>query len=193
MRSLLSLLTLRAVLSNVGKSWRNYLAHSQHAWTLPFQPFARANLSSACAEVRSRCRKFLHAFFLVQAKDFSLVPRRILVGELGRSWLASAKIARKAGQWQTAYSAMLQAQQNKARFTFMESAKLVKVMGEPLRAIQELENSMRSLGLLDDNILDLTGDDEETHKMKAKVWLRFLRFYAISDLGVRHKFSVLVG
>jgi serine/threonine-protein kinase ATR len=112
----------------------------------------------------------LRTFFLVDANDFSSVPRRTLVGELGRSWLASAKIARKAGQWQTAYSAMLQAQQNKARFTFMESAKLVKVMGEPLRAIQELENSMRSLGLLDDNVLDLTGDDEETHQMKAKVW-----------------------
>jgi hypothetical protein len=64
---------------------------------------------------------------------------------------------------------MLQAQQNKARFTFMESAKLVKVMGEPLRAIQELENSMRSLGLLDEHILDLTGEDEETLQMKAKV------------------------
>jgi hypothetical protein len=110
------------------------------------------------------------------------VPRRTLAGELGRSWLASAKIARKAGQWQTAYSAMLQAQQNKARFTFMESAKLVKVMGEPLRAIQELENSMRSLGLLDDNILDLTGDDEETHQTKAKVHHRF-SFYTLSDLG----------
>lgn len=107
------------------------------------------------------------------------MPRRTLAGELGRSWLASAKIARKAGQWQTAYSAMLQAQQNKARFTFMESAKLVKVMGEPLRAIQELENSMRSLGLLDDNILDLTGDDEETHQTKAKVHHQLFFLYPI--------------
>lgn len=67
---------------------------------------------------------------------------------------------------------MLQAQQNKARFYFIESAKLVKATGEPLRALQELENSMRKLGLLDDdnpNFVDLTVDDDETKKMKAKV------------------------
>ncbi|KAF7302261.1 hypothetical protein MIND_00793200 [Mycena indigotica] len=91
--------------------------------------------------------------------------------EIGRSWLASAKIARKAGQWQTAYSAMLQARQSNANFAFMESAKLVKATGEPLRALQELENSMRTLGLLDDkpDIMDLTEDDDEAKLMKAKV------------------------
>ncbi|KAG5648746.1 hypothetical protein DXG03_000093 [Asterophora parasitica] len=60
------------------------------------------------------------------AFSLSSVPRHTLAGELGRSWLASSKIARKAGHWQTAYSAMLQAKQNKARFSFIESAKLVK-------------------------------------------------------------------
>lgn len=89
--------------------------------------------------------------------------------EIARSWLASAKIARKAGQWQTAYSAMLQAQQNGSRNTFMESAKLVKVTGEPLRALQELENSMRFFGLLGDDVLDLTEDEQETKRAKAKV------------------------
>jgi predicted methyltransferase len=54
----------------------------------------------------------------------------------------------------------------------MESAKLVKATGEPLRALQELENSMRALGLLQDrkDSIDLTGeDDDETKRMKAKV------------------------
>jgi serine/threonine-protein kinase ATR len=90
--------------------------------------------------------------------------------EIGKSWLASAKIARKAGQWQTAYSAMLQAQQSNSRFSFMESAKLVKTTGEPLRALQELENAMRLFGLMEDNrnVIDLT-EDEEARKMKAKV------------------------
>jgi hypothetical protein len=70
---------------------------------------------------------------------------------------------------------MLQAQQNEARFSFMESAKLVKT-AEPLRAVQELENSMRLLGLIDDkpDILDLTEDDDETTKMKAKVNSTFI-------------------
>ncbi|KAJ3740901.1 hypothetical protein DFH05DRAFT_1404822 [Lentinula detonsa] len=95
--------------------------------------------------------------------------------EVGRSWLASAKIARKAGQWQTAYSAMLQAQQSKTRYSFMESAKLVKAMGDPLHALQQLENSMQLHNLLEDNsnVVDLTTDDdgETLKKMKAKVRL----------------------
>lgn len=56
-------------------------------------------------------------------------------------------------------------------FSFMESAKLVKTTGEPLRALQELENSMKLLGLIEDkpDVIDLTEDDDETKKMKAKV------------------------
>lgn len=89
--------------------------------------------------------------------------------EIGRTWLASAKIARKAGQWQTAYSAMLQAQQSKTRFTFIESTKLIKATDEPLRALKELENSMKLTGLLETSeVVDLTAD-EETARMKAKV------------------------
>lgn len=66
---------------------------------------------------------------------------------------------------------MLQAQQSNARFSFMESAKLVKATGEPLRALQELENSMRLFGLIEDrpDVVDLTEDDNETKRMKAKV------------------------
>lgn len=97
---------------------------------------------------------------------------RILADEIGRSWLNSAKIARKAGQWQTAYSATLQAQQSRAPFSFMESAKLVKATGEPLRALQDLENSMKLLGFLDNdpNIIDLDlENDDEAKKIKAKV------------------------
>jgi len=65
---------------------------------------------------------------------------------------------------------MLQAQQLERRFSFMESAKLVKTTGEPLRALQELEKSMRLLGLTEESsgTIDLT-DDEESKKMKAKV------------------------
>lgn len=54
----------------------------------------------------------------------------------------------------------------------MESAKLVKTTGEPLRALQELENSMRLLGMIADkqDVIDLT-DDDESKMMEAKVWL----------------------
>lgn len=80
---------------------------------------------------------------------------------IGRTWLASAKIARKAGHWQTAYSAMLQAQQRSTPFWFVESAKLIKANGEPLRALHELENAIRRMP---------QAEDVETKKMKGKVW-----------------------
>jgi serine/threonine-protein kinase ATR len=65
---------------------------------------------------------------------------------------------------------MLQAQQIDRRYSFMESAKLVKATGEPLRALQELENSMRLLGLIEEmpDVIDLT-DDDESKAMKGKV------------------------
>lgn len=92
--------------------------------------------------------------------------------QVGRLWLSSSKIARKAGQWQTAYSALLQAQQSKAPYSFIESAKYVKAIGEPLRALQELENSMKLMGILDDNMYDLTVDQSELKAIKAKVHSR---------------------
>jgi serine/threonine-protein kinase ATR len=83
--------------------------------------------------------------------------------------VGECQIARKAGQWQTAYSAILQAQYTNARFSFMESGKLVRTRGEPLRALQELENSMRILGFVDNNTIDLTKEDDQSKRMKAKV------------------------
>ncbi|RDB19974.1 Serine/threonine-protein kinase atr [Hypsizygus marmoreus] len=117
------------------------------------------------------------------AYTLSPVPQHTLIGELGRSWLASAKIARKAGHRQTAYSAMLQARQNKARFSFMESAKLERVMGKPLDAIDELQRSMRLLGMLDDtpDVLDLTIDDDESKIMKAKAQVLRARWMSESE------------
>ena len=94
-----------------------------------------------------------------------------LNGEIGKSWLASAKIARKSKQWQTAYSAMLQAQQRRTLYSFIESARLLKATGEPLRALNELETSSTLLGLFDDQVVDLTAD-AESDRMKAKVRTR---------------------
>ncbi|KAF8638618.1 hypothetical protein AX17_002159 [Amanita inopinata Kibby_2008] len=98
------------------------------------------------------------------------IPRQMLAQEVGRSWIASAKIARKAGQWQTAYSAVLQAQQSGPHLSFLESAKLVKVRGEDQRALRELENSMRLFGFIQDSpdMLDLTLDNIESKTIKAK-------------------------
>ena len=66
---------------------------------------------------------------------------------------------------------MLQARQNGARFAFIESAKLVKGSGEPLRALQELENALKSAGVIGEDVIDLTTDqdDEASKKSIAKV------------------------
>ncbi|KAF8165694.1 hypothetical protein B0H34DRAFT_690087 [Crassisporium funariophilum] len=114
------------------------------------------------------------------AFTISTNPRPEIRREIGRSWLASAKIARKAKQWQTAYSAMLQAQQSKTPFCFIDSAKLVKAAGEPLRALQDLENSAKLLKLLDANAADQTMD-AETSRMKAKIQVLRARWMNESD------------
>ena len=57
----------------------------------------------------------------------------------------------------------------------MESAKLLKATGEPLRALQELENSMHLSGIVVDlqDTIDLTLEDNEDFKnMRAKVSIR---------------------
>lgn len=72
---------------------------------------------------------------------------------------------------------MLQAQQSKTPFSFIESAKLVKATGDPLRALNELENSVKLLGLFDKDTvdIDLTSPDPETSRLKAKVKVNFFR------------------
>jgi serine/threonine-protein kinase ATR len=60
-------------------------------------------------------------------------------------------VARKAKHQQTAYSGLLQAKQVDAQFSFIENAKFVQSLGQPLRAVQELEKSMKLLGMLDDS------------------------------------------
>lgn len=93
-----------------------------------------------------------------------------LTNEVGSTWLASAKIARKAGHWQTAYSAMLQARQNEHSLYFIESAKLTKADGDPLRALYELETSMKSSGFTENSsVVDLTIDEETVGRIKGKV------------------------
>ncbi|KAI9068446.1 hypothetical protein FKP32DRAFT_1561636 [Trametes sanguinea] len=95
----------------------------------------------------------------------------------GKLWLSSAKIARKAGHLQTAYSAILQAERCKTPYSFMQSAKLIRARGDPLRALQELEKAMRLCGFLpkegssrEADVIDLTVDTEVKEKSaKANV------------------------
>ncbi len=101
-----------------------------------------------------------------------------LKAEIGLTWIASSKIARKAGHEQTAYSALLQAKEAKAPFAFVQQAKLLRAMGEPLKALTDLFNNLRPLqsgvhlGL---PVLNADGDPVSTkqnHRYLSKVSLR---------------------
>lgn len=115
---------------------------------------------------------------------------------VGRSWLESAKLARKAGHRQTAYSAVLQAQESHEPLTFYQSAKLVKETGEPLRALHELDNALRTpferQQMLAQNVIDLSDDDQlddpERNRVMAKVSIT-LQGSGLVLIPIRHDCS----
>lgn len=90
---------------------------------------------------------------------------------IGQAWLLSAKLARKAGYWHTAYSAVLQAQHSTPAFTTIESARLAKASGEPVRALQELDNYYRTMKAKS-NTIDLIDEDDTKKRLRAKVYMR---------------------
>ncbi len=93
-------------------------------------------------------------------------------------WLETAKIARKAGHQQTAYTAILQARDSEASFAFLESAKLLYNDDQRYKAIQELDNSLQPLlphyVTLDGHEWKLAGRPVE--KQVAKAALRRARW-----------------
>jgi serine/threonine-protein kinase ATR len=107
-----------------------------------------------------------------------------LKAEIGLSWIASSKIARKAGHAQTAYSATLQAKEAEAPFAFVQQAKLLKGNGEPLKALTDLENGLKPL-LAECGITVLAGsvelpidvdgtDDKTKQRSLSKVRFEFV-------------------
>lgn len=65
--------------------------------------------------------------------------------EVGEAWIATAKIARRAGHIQAAYSATLQAGQNQATFAFVQRVKLLAKEDKTHEAIRDLANSLNTL------------------------------------------------
>jgi serine/threonine-protein kinase ATR len=85
------------------------------------------------------------AILSMRRTAFSLATTDLLKPDIGIAWITSAKIARKAGYEQTAYSATLQAQQVEAPFTFLQQAKLSRQHGGAYKALTELENAVQPL------------------------------------------------
>lgn len=98
---------------------------------------------------------------------FSLVKSPRLQAELGQAWIQSAKIARKAGYEQTAYSAALQAERAEAPFAFIQRAKVTRMQGGILKALREIEHPVQDLVFRAENadsVIDLTSDSGESKK-----------------------------
>ncbi|CBQ70513.1 related to serine-protein kinase atr [Sporisorium reilianum SRZ2] len=77
---------------------------------------------------------------------FAALPSSLGTGnEVGEAWIATAKIARRAGHMQTAYSATLQATQNQATFAFVQRVKLLAKEEQTHAAIRDLVNSLNTL------------------------------------------------
>lgn len=89
--------------------------------------------------------------------------------DIGPLWLTTSKIAIKANHLQTAYSAILQATQLRADFTFMQSAKLYYANGHLHRALQELEQGLKLLGALEPGAASKLTYDAAMLKKLAKV------------------------
>ncbi|KAG8852841.1 serine/threonine-protein kinase M1 [Serendipita sp. 411] len=97
---------------------------------------------------------------------------------VGKYWLNSSKIARKAGHFQAAYSALLQGRQRDAPFHFVQGCKLLQSDGESIRALQELNNSLETISE-DADVIELTTEDDA--RLKAKAWLLRVRWMQASE------------
>ncbi|ORX38472.1 hypothetical protein BD324DRAFT_641616 [Kockovaella imperatae] len=116
----------------------------------------------------------------IRRAAFGLTKAPELRAELGTSWIQSSKIARKSGYEQTAYSAILQAQQAEAPYAFTEKAKLLRAQSGAWKALFELENMAQPI-LEAATGDDSAGEDYDRDRNLAKVLLLEARWAQESD------------
>lgn len=110
----------------------------------------------------------------------SALPSYLTKPEIGRAWVASAKIARKAAYVQTAYSANLQASQWLTPYAYIESCKSLHHGGQNLRALQELDYRLKLVGdSVPEPNTNVAAYEAQDRKLKAKV--HFLRQCVLSS------------
>jgi serine/threonine-protein kinase ATR len=127
---------------------------------------------------------------------------RALGASVGQAWILTAKSARRAGHFQTAYSAVLQSMQCEAPFAFIQRAKLLALDDKKQTAIQELNNAIpniasamqaatdaqnkRSAGAAA-GVIDLTADEDSQDLMglgkRAYARAHLLRARLVDETG----------
>ncbi len=116
----------------------------------------RANLSDTVSDLNKSLTARLNATLpsfrtqepLLSLRRTAFAALRSSLGggnEVGEAWIATAKIARRAGHMQTAYSATLQATQNQATFAFVQRVKILAKEEQTHAAIRDLVNSLNTL------------------------------------------------
>lgn len=132
----------------------------------PRQNPSRADLASLTARLDLTAPSFqTREAILNMRRNAYRISADATEPNIGPLWLATSKIALKANHLQTAYSAILQASQLQADFTFLQSAKLYKANDQLYRALQELEQGLNGLGAFRSN----TKIDQQVTKQLAKV------------------------
>lgn len=96
------------------------------------------------------CQRTVIRLFL---SNLSVAP---LDREIASSWLASAKVARKAGQFDEAYSAILRASDLDLQMARLEHARWWWHQGQSRKAIESLQNSFAA------NVFDFNRDAAST-------------------------------
>ncbi|SCV68802.1 BQ2448_923 [Microbotryum intermedium] len=124
-----------------------HLAPRTSAMELPPELIARLNFRYGVTSPSFRAREPIlnmrRTAFRLRPPGIDNLPKP-RIKEIGRLWLETSKIARKAGHTQTAYSAILQARELQAPYTFLQSAKLLMASDQSYRAIQEIDNGLRA-------------------------------------------------
>lgn len=109
----------------------------------------RANVNDLNKSLTARLNATLPSFRtqepLLSLRRTALSAMQSHSAEVGEAWISTAKIARRAGHIQTAYSATLQATQQKAPFAFVQRVKLLAQEEQTHAAIQDLNNSLSTL------------------------------------------------
>ena len=127
-----------------------------HVRTHAGDRLTRANVSDTVSDLNrsltSRLNATLPSFrtqeplLSLRRTAFAALPSSLGAGnDVGEAWIATAKIARRAGHMQTAYSATLQATQNQATFAFVQRVKLLAKEEQTHAAIRDLVNSLNTL------------------------------------------------
>ena len=98
----------------------------------------------------------------IRRAAFGLTKAPELRAEIGSTWIQTAKIARKSGYEQTAYSAILQAQEVDAPYAFLQQAKLLRVHSGAWKALTDLQNMAQP-------IKSIGGTDYARDRSLAKV------------------------